>query len=179
MPYTNNNGADETVPNGAAVAANTLDTVIQDVKRAYNERLATAFGGTWGTSTEANIDKIFGCVTFNGTGKQANQPVGALGNITGATTIDFDVRGNYITATLIGNVTFTFSNLRAGTTYVLVLTQDGVGGRTVGWPATLRWPGGTTPTLNTTASRASLITITPISGSIALGGLSGTNYNVS
>jgi hypothetical protein len=80
---------------------------------------------------------------------------------------------------LTGAVTFTFSNMRVGTTYVLLIAQNGTGGYAITWPSGVRWPGGTTPTFNTTASRVSLVTITPISGSIALGSLSGTNYNVS
>jgi hypothetical protein len=179
MAYTNNDGADPTKPDGATTAASAIDTEIQKVKLAYNERLATAFGGDWSTSTEAVITKVDTAVTFNGSAKQANQPLTAIGNITGATTLDFDARGNYMSMTLTGNVTFTFSNLRVGTTYVLLITQDGTGGRTITWPSGLRWPGGSAPSINTTASRLSLVTITPISGSIALGSLSGTNYNVS
>jgi len=179
MAYTNNDGADPTKPDGATTAANTIDTEIQKVKLAYNERLATAFGGDWSTSTEADITKIDDAVTFNGTAKQANQPLTAIGNITGATTLDFDVRGNYMSMTLTGAVTFTFSNMRVGTTYVLLIAQNGTGGYAITWPSGVRWPGGTTPTFNTTANRVSLVTITPISGSVALGSLSGTNYNVS
>lgn len=179
MAYTNNNGVDDTVPDGAAAPASSIDTYIKDVKKAINERMLDLFGVTFSSSTEQLISKLSGAVTFNGTGKQANQPVAALGSITGATTIDFDARGNYITCTLTGNVTFTLSNLRVGTTYVLQIQQDGSGGRSITWPAGVRWPGGTTPTLNTTANRVSVVTLTPFSGSVVLGSLSGTNYNVS
>jgi hypothetical protein len=179
MAYTNNNGVDEAVPNGASAAASSIDTIIQDVKKSVNERMLDLFGVTFSSSTEQLISKLSGAVTFNGTAKQANQAVTALGNITGAVALDFDVRGNYLTATLTGNVTFSVSNLRVGTTYVLFLAQDATGTRTITWPAGVRWPGGTAPTFNTTASRASVVTLTPYSGSIALGSLAGTNYNVS
>lgn len=179
MAYTYNDGVDETKPDGSTTPANTIDSLFVGVKQAINERMLDLLGVTFSSSTEQLISKLSGAVTFNGTGKQANQPLTAIGNITGATTIDFDVRGNYISATLTGNVTFTFSNLRVGTTYVLLLSQDGTGGHTITWPAGLRWPGGVTPTFNTTASRVSMVTVTPVSGSIALGSLAGTNYNVS
>lgn len=179
MSYTNNNGADETLPDGASALASDLDTFLQEIKKAYNERLATAFGGSWGTSTEADITKIRGVVDFNGTGKQTNQPVTDLGNITGATALDFDVRGNYIKATLTGNVTFSVSNMRTGTTYVLMLKQDGTGGRTITWPSGIKWAGGVTPTFVTTASTTALVTLTPFSTSNAMGAVAGSGYSVS
>lgn len=179
MAYTYNDGMDTTKPDGSTTAANTIDSLFVGVKQAIKERMTDVFGIDFESSTEQTVGKLSGAVTFNGTGKQANQPLTAIGNITGATTIDFDARGNYLSATLTGNVTFTFSNMRVGTTYVLLLSQNGTGGYTITWPSGLRWPGGTTPTFNTTASRASLVTITPVSGSIALGSLCGTNYNVS
>lgn len=39
----------------------------------------------------------------------------------------------------------------------LVLIQDGVGGRTVTWPASVKWPGGTAPTLSTGANAVDII----------------------
>lgn len=179
MPYTNNDGANPAIPDGAVAAAKDIDTFIQDIKRAYNERLSTAFGGDWSTATEADMDKIRGVATFHGTGKQTVQPIAELGNISGNVTIDFDVRGNYVRGTLTGNVTFTFSNLRPGATYVLFLAQDATGNRTITWPSGVRWPGGVAPSINLTASRVSLITLVPFSNSIALATLAGTAFNVS
>jgi hypothetical protein len=51
---------------------------------------------------------------------------------------------------LTGNPTFTFNNPIAGVPeYRLDLTQDGTGTRTVTWPGTLKWQGGSAPTLTT------------------------------
>jgi hypothetical protein len=61
--------------------------------------------------------------------------------------------------TLTGNCTFTFSNPVAGAVYVLELWQDGTGSRTVTWPASVKWAGGTAPTLTTTANKMDLITL--------------------
>ncbi|MFC1729750.1 hypothetical protein ACFL6I_05380 [candidate division KSB1 bacterium] len=55
--------------------------------------------------------------------------------------------------TLTGNCTFTFSNpptSGTGGTITLILKQDGTGSRTATWPASVKWAGGTAPTLTTT-----------------------------
>lgn len=179
MAYTNNDGVDEAIPDGASAPAASIDTYIQDVKKALNERMLDLFGVDFASSTEQLIAKLSGAVTFNGTGKQATQPVSAIGNISGATALDFDVRGNYLTATLIGNVTATVSNMRVGTTYVMMLAQDGTGGRTFAFDSNVRWPGGTAPTFDTTANSVTMVTITPYSSSRGLASVSGTDYNVS
>ena len=89
--------------------------------------------------------------------------VQALGSLTvGTTAVNFAL-GDRITATLAGAVTFTFSNPTIGHEYQFVLTQDGTGSRIVTWP-TIRWPGGTTPTLTTTAAKDDVITLTTPDG---------------
>ena len=81
----------------------------------------------------------------------------AAGNSGAALTIDW-ANGDTQTVTLTGNCTFTFSNPTAGHYYTLRLAQDATGSRTVTWPAAVKWPGGTVPTLTTTASRVDVIT---------------------
>jgi hypothetical protein len=56
--------------------------------------------------------------------------------------------GNVQTITLTSNQTLTFSNGQAGGEYKLILTQDGTGGRTVTWPASVKWEGSSRPTLS-------------------------------
>lgn len=60
--------------------------------------------------------------------------------------------------TLGGNRTFTFSNPKTGGRYLLVLVQDATGSRTVTWP-TIKWAGGSAPTLTTGANKTDLITL--------------------
>ena len=79
----------------------------------------------------------------------------ALGNITGAVTVDF-VSGAQVEGTLTGAVTFTLNNPVAGTTYLFLLTQDVTGGRVVTWPAAVEWPNDTAPTPVTTLSTTNL-----------------------
>lgn len=178
MAYTNNDGMDTTKPDGATTPANTIDTLFIGVKEAIKERMADLFGIDFESSTEQTISKLSGAVTFNGTGKQAVQPYVDLGNISGTVALDFDVRGNYITFTAVGDVTFTFSNTRLGTTYVLLAKQDGTGNNDIFFPSSVRWPGGSTPVFNYSANTVNMYTLTPY-GSVVLGSLSGTGYNVS
>ena len=63
------------------------------------------------------------------------------------------------TVTLTGNPTITFSGAVAGAHYLLELTQDSTGSRTVTWGTTIRWQGGSAPTLTTTPSKTDLIVI--------------------
>ena len=68
--------------------------------------------------------------------------INALGNITGAIALDLSLStGHYHEGTLTGNVTFTFSNPPADNkemSFVIDIKQDGVGGHTITWPATVR-----------------------------------------
>ena len=71
----------------------------------------------------------------------------ALGTISGATTINMEL-GNYVTASVSGAVTWTFSNPPASPAaggFVLELTNGG--SATQIWPASVKWPVGTAPTL--------------------------------
>ena len=80
------------------------------------------------------------------------------GNSSTAITIDL-LNGMTQKVTLTGNATFTINNPISGTTYTLVLIQDGAGNRTVTWPGTLVWQGGAAPTLTTTGGKADIITL--------------------
>jgi hypothetical protein len=54
--------------------------------------------------------------------------------------------------TLTGNATITMPTAVAGKSFVIMLKQDGTGSRTVTW-TTVVWPGGTAPTITSTASK--------------------------
>src|SRR5580704_11195535 len=55
-------------------------------------------------------------------------------------TVDWN-NGHIQYVVLGGNRTFTFSNGQNSGRYVLAITQDATGSRTVTWPASVRWPG--------------------------------------
>lgn len=69
---------------------------------------------------------------------------------------------NVFTTTLTANVTTapTFSNLKDGQTINWFLTQDGSGSRTMTWPASFKWPGGSPGALSTAANAVDLLVAT-------------------
>jgi hypothetical protein len=70
----------------------------------------------------------------------------ARGSISGNQTIDLTL-GNYVSATVTGAINWTFSNASSSHTsgFILELTNGGSAAQT--WPTSIRWPGGTAPTL--------------------------------
>lgn len=72
------------------------------------------------------------------------------GNVTTVSASDVDCSaGNYFIKTASGGLTWTFSNAPAtrSFSFLLELTNGGTGTQT--WPAAVKWPGGTAPTLTT------------------------------
>ena len=54
--------------------------------------------------------------------------------------------------TLTGNATITMPTATSGKSFILLLKQDATGSRTVTW-SSVQWPGGTAPTITSTASK--------------------------
>ncbi|MGZ4596277.1 MAG: hypothetical protein ACXV3V_05060 [Actinomycetes bacterium] len=79
--------------------------------------------------------------------------------------------------TLTANCTFTFPTAGAGKSFTVVLVQDATGSRTATWPATVRWAGGTPPTLTTTASKTDVLTFLCADGTNWLGFTAGLNFS--
>ena len=72
-------------------------------------------------------------------------------NSSTAITLDL-ANGTFQNITLTGNATITMPTAVAGKSFLLLLSQDATGGRTVTW-STVVWPGGTAPTITSTASK--------------------------
>ncbi len=107
------------------------------------------------------------------------ETLNALGNGSGTRAINL-ANGNVVSATLTGNTTFTFSGATASTacSFGLYLTQDATGNRTVTWPASVKWSGGTAPTLSTSASAVDILVFETINGGTTwYGSLVGTNFS--
>ena len=60
-------------------------------------------------------------------------------------------KSNVRTITLEGNRTLALSNPTIGQVFILRIVQDGTGSRVPTWWLTIIWPGGSAPTLTTTA----------------------------
>jgi len=67
----------------------------------------------------------------------------------GTTTIDWKLGNKFYFTFGAQNDTFTFTAPTHECNLLLVLKQDGTGGRTATWPVTVLWPAGTAPTLST------------------------------
>lgn len=135
---------------------------------------ATLTAGSFATlaGTETLTNKTIEAGTFtNGYTEEV-----ATANTSTAYTIDL-ANGSVQILTLTGNCTFTFPTATAGRSFILILKQDGTGSRTVTWPAAVKWPGGTAPTITSTASKADKYVFTA-DGSNWIGSNAGQNYTV-
>jgi hypothetical protein len=83
-----------------------------------------------------------------------SEKVNALGNTGTAATVNL-ANGNFVTATLTGNCTFTFTTgIGTGAqAFTLFLTNDGTASRSITWPASVKWTGGSAPVRTETANR--------------------------
>ncbi|MHA1883082.1 MAG: hypothetical protein ACTSUO_08560 [Candidatus Thorarchaeota archaeon] len=78
------------------------------------------------------------------------------GNSGTTVTIDW-TKGNKQKLTLTDDCTFTFVSPSGPCNLVLKLVQDNTGGRTVTWPASVKWPASTPPVLSTGANKVDII----------------------
>jgi FtsP/CotA-like multicopper oxidase with cupredoxin domain len=76
-------------------------------------------------------------------------------NSSTAITLDL-TNGTVQIITLTGNATITMPTATSGKSFVMMLKQDATGSRTVTW-STVKWAGGTAPTITSTASRLDLL----------------------
>jgi len=106
------------------------------------------------------IDSVTGFAGFGNTTPQSQVDVsGAIySRLVTATssTISWN-SGNVQSMTLTSSPTLTFTNGQAGGEYKLILNQDATGGRTVTWPASVKWEDGTEPTLTAAASSTDMV----------------------
>lgn len=90
--------------------------------------------------------------------------VNAVGNTGTAATINL-ANGNFVTATLTGDCTFTFSNPSSGaSSFTLFLTNDATAGRSITWPGSVKWPNAQTPVRTTVANKTDIWTFFTLDG---------------
>jgi hypothetical protein len=155
-------------------------------------------GGTIGTATDVvlsnpSTNDYLGYVngvnkwenlTLTGRAALANsggaEGVVALGSKTGAVTLDLST-GNVVSVTLTGTVTLTlptFTGTAMARSFGFYVKQDGTGSRTITWPASVKWAGGTAPTLSTGANALDILVFETIDGGTNwYGSLVGTNFS--
>ena len=71
----------------------------------------------------------------------------------GTATLDLSLGNEHQITMPAGNITIAISNATVGQKFIVSITQDSVGSRTVTWFTTIRWVDGSAPTLTTTASK--------------------------
>ena len=153
---------------------------------------------SWGTASSGTVTSIVagagltgGTITTTGTiaiaatGATITQALLAIPTPAYASTINLDLStaSIFAPAALTGNVALTLTNAPASSPWVrpftVILTQDATGSRTVSsWFAgfTLRWAGGSAPTLTTTANKSDALNFIQIGATTLLGSIVGQNY---
>jgi len=152
----------------------TRDAVLTSTTTTANAALPKAGGTLSGAIVGA--DQIISAPVLKDVGETC------VANATSGSTDTIDLTdGNVHNVTLTANCTFTFSNPPASGTsgsFTLFLNQDGTGSRTATWPGSVKWAGGTAPTLTTTASRTDILVFTTIdAGTIWYGAVSGQDFS--
>jgi hypothetical protein len=114
--------------------------------------LKVAKGGTGvGTSTGSGANVLGTSPTINNpTVTNYVESVVAIGNSGTTQTLSL-TNGTVQTVTMTGNCTFTMPTATAGKSFILIAVQDGTGSRTATFTS-VKWAGGTAPTLTTTAT---------------------------
>jgi hypothetical protein len=109
-------------------------------------------GGTGvGTSTGSGANVLGTSPTINNpTVTNYVESVVAIGNSGTSQTLSL-TNGTVQTVTMTGNCTFTMPTATAGKSFILIAVQDGTGSRTATFTS-VKWAGGTAPTLTTTAT---------------------------
>ena len=84
----------------------------------------------------------------------------SAGTLTDGVTIDWDAQNVQVaTVTLGGNRTVNApTNVVSGTAYILIVKQDGTGGRSLAWNSVFKFMSGVAPTLTVTASAVDVFT---------------------
>lgn len=102
------------------------------------------------TGTEVATNKTFTKPTMNGVivGVATYSPTGG-----GTATLDCAAATRHVITMPAGNITIAVTNASTSQPFIVEIIQDVVGSRTVTWFSTIKWTGGSAPTLTTTASK--------------------------
>jgi len=111
-------------------------------------------------------------LTFNGTALTTptfaayRETTTTNATVTGTFTVDMAV-ANIFNLTQTGSTTYTFSNPAAGGTtsnFLIAIKQGGVGSFTATWPASVKFPNGSTPVLTTAVGKVDIFNFISFDG---------------
>lgn len=139
--------------------------------------------GTWASpSSTFTGGTISGATTYSST-VTYNAGVyekKAAPTVSSTTTIDASAGNTAVLALTTNITTLSFSNLPAsGNVYgvTVFIAQDSTGGRTITWPAAVKWAGGSAPVLTVTGSKTDIVYLTTYdAGTTWYGSVVGMNY---
>lgn len=104
-------------------------------------------------------DTLTGYAQTGATNTFTGAQIGSVTTLTDGATITPDFSANnFFTVTLGGNRTLANpTNITAGTSGVIFVVQDATGSRTLSYGSYFKFPGGTAPTLTTTANAVDIL----------------------
>lgn len=103
------------------------------------------------TTANAALAKAGGALTGRIDIKTATVALEAKGSISGAQSLDLAV-AQYFTATITGATTFSFTNVPASPLVTPMILRVINPSTNITWPASVKWAGGSAPTLTTTGT---------------------------
>jgi len=153
----------------------------------YTQANITATGtvasGTWSsTISSATLGATLSCADVTIERPEFKDYGETLTTANTSTTYTIDLtKGNIFELTLTGNCTYTFSNPPGsgiGGSFTLIQKQDGSGSRTVSWPASVDWAGGSGPTISSGANDVDVFTfVTTDAGTTWYGFTAGQDFS--
>lgn len=106
-----------------------------------------------GTAVNLSSTQTIASVKTFDEGAIVTAPKALAPSASGTATCDLSLANDFEITMPAGNITIAISNATVGQKFIISTLQDSGGSRTVTWFSTIRWAGGSAPTLTTTASK--------------------------
>jgi hypothetical protein len=127
----------------------TISSVATTFPNNYLSNTSVTLGNT-ALTLGSTVTSVGNATVANVTVTNYIETAPSLTNSSTAVTLSL-TSGTVLSYTLTGNCTFTMPTATSGTSFILKLIQDSTGSRTATFTG-VKWPGGTAPTITTTAS---------------------------